>query len=63
MSKSKKSLLVTYWLWLVGGLLGLHHVYLGRHRHAFVWWCLLGETSRRSIVLPPNGTLWGTKKK
>ncbi|XP_054750324.2 dnaJ homolog subfamily C member 22-like [Lytechinus pictus] len=33
---------IAYFLWLVGGWFGLHHFYLGRDRHAFVWWCTLG---------------------
>ena len=33
---------VAYFLWLVGGWFGLHHVYLGRDKQAFVWWCLPG---------------------
>ncbi|CAN7937842.1 unnamed protein product [Ixodes hexagonus] len=37
-----KSLLVTYALWLIGGWFGAHHFYLGRDRHAFVWWMTLG---------------------
>lgn len=32
---SKKSLLVAYLYWLVGGVFGLHHLYLGR-KHAFI---------------------------
>lgn len=28
---------MTYVLWALGGLLGLHHLYLGRPRHAFIW--------------------------
>ena len=38
----RKSTCVTYLLWLIGGGVGLHHFYLGRDRHAFVWWCTLG---------------------
>lgn len=37
-----KSLLVTFILWLFGGVFGLHHFYLRRDRHAFVWWSTLG---------------------
>lgn len=37
-----KSLLLTYVLWLTGGWFGAHHFYLGRDRHAFVWWMTLG---------------------
>ncbi|EDV92147.1 dnaJ homolog subfamily C member 22 [Drosophila grimshawi] len=39
---AKKSLIITYILWLVGGMFGLHHLYLHRDRQAFVWWCSLG---------------------
>lgn len=38
----KKSILVTYILWLFGGVFGLHHLYLRRDRQAFVWWSTLG---------------------
>ncbi|XP_072047308.1 dnaJ homolog subfamily C member 22-like [Amphiura filiformis] len=37
-----KSLCITYLLWLIGGWIGLHHFYLCRDRHAFVWWCTFG---------------------
>lgn len=37
-----RSLFVTYILWLFGGILGLHHFYLGRDRQAFVWWAYGG---------------------
>ena len=30
---------VTYLLWLIGGVWGFHHLYLGRYRHALVWYC------------------------
>ena len=33
---------VTYVLWFFFGWLGLHHFYLKRDRHAFVWWATLG---------------------
>ncbi|XP_070570864.1 dnaJ homolog subfamily C member 22-like [Ptychodera flava] len=33
-----KSTLIAYILWLFFGWFGLHHFYLGRDRHAFVWW-------------------------
>lgn len=36
------SLCVAYLLWLVGGFLGLHHLYLGRDLQAFLWWCIPG---------------------
>lgn len=39
---AKKSLFIAYFLWLIGGFVGLHHLYLHRDRHAFIWWCTLG---------------------
>ncbi|KAL5006112.1 hypothetical protein ScPMuIL_017270 [Solemya velum] len=36
------NIVVTYILWLLGGWFGLHHFYLRRDNHAFVWWCTLG---------------------
>ncbi|XP_071443846.1 dnaJ homolog subfamily C member 22 [Hetaerina americana] len=39
---AKKSVLTAYLLWLFGGFLGLHHLYLGRDAQAFLWWCTLG---------------------
>ena len=38
----RKSICVTYFLWLIGGIFGLHHLYLHRDRQAFVWWCTFG---------------------
>lgn len=38
----KKSLLVTYLLWLLGGWFGLHHFYLRRDGHAFTTWMTFG---------------------
>ena len=38
----KKSLFITYVLWLFFGAFGLHHFYLGRDRQAFVWWSTFG---------------------
>jgi len=38
----KKSLCVTYFLWLLFGWFGLHHFYLGRDRQAFAWWTTFG---------------------
>lgn len=38
----QKSVCVTYLLWLVGGLFGAHHLYLGNDLHAFIWWTTLG---------------------
>lgn len=37
-----KSLLLTYILWLLGGFLGAHHIYLRRYKQAFIWWCFPG---------------------
>lgn len=37
-----KSLFVTYLLWLLGGFFGLHHLYLGRDKHAFLTFTLCG---------------------
>lgn len=39
---SQKSVIWTYILWLFGGIFGVHHFYLRRDRHAFVWWTTLG---------------------
>jgi DnaJ family protein C protein 22 len=39
---AKKSMFLTYVLWLVGGFFGLHHIYLERDSQAFLWWCTLG---------------------
>lgn len=39
---SKKSVIVAYILWLFSGIFGVHHFYLRRDRHAFVWWSTLG---------------------
>ena len=35
----QKNVFVAYLLWLVGGVWGFHHFYLGRYRHALVWYC------------------------
>ncbi len=37
-----KNLFVAYVLWWFLGWLGVHHFYLGRDRHAFVWWATGG---------------------
>ena len=37
-----KSLLLTYLFSLIGGLFGLHHLYLGRTQHAFLWLTTFG---------------------
>ena len=38
----EKSIKKTYFLWLFGGFFGLHHVYLGRDKQAFVLFSTLG---------------------
>ncbi|XP_046977323.1 dnaJ homolog subfamily C member 22 [Vanessa cardui] len=38
----KKSVIWAYVLWLFGGIFGVHHFYLRRDKHAFVWWSTLG---------------------
>lgn len=37
-----KSKAFTYLLWLVGGVCGLHHFYLGRDLQGVLWWCTFG---------------------
>lgn len=37
-----KSLLLAYVLWLIGGFIGVHHIYLRRYKQAFIWWCFPG---------------------
>jgi DnaJ family protein C protein 22 len=37
-----KSRVFTYLLALIGGIFGLHHLYLGHFQHAFVWLTTLG---------------------
>uniref|UniRef100_A0A0K2V1Q9 DnaJ homolog subfamily C member 22 n=2 Tax=Lepeophtheirus salmonis TaxID=72036 RepID=A0A0K2V1Q9_LEPSM len=37
-----KSLCISYFLWLIGGWLGLHHFYLKRYKQSFIWFCLPG---------------------
>ncbi|XP_062979241.1 dnaJ homolog subfamily C member 22 [Elgaria multicarinata webbii] len=37
-----KRLLVAVALWALGGLVGLHHLYLGRDNHALLWMLTLG---------------------
>lgn len=37
-----KSKALTYLLWLVGGVCGLHHFYLGRDLQGVLWWCTFG---------------------
>ena len=36
------NIVVAYICWFFGGLGGLHHFYLGRDLHSFVWWSSLG---------------------
>ena len=36
------NIVVAYLCWFFGGLFGLHHFYLGRDKHAFVWYISLG---------------------
>ena len=36
------SVTVAYVLWFFFGIFGVHHFYLKRDRHAFVWWATLG---------------------
>ncbi|XP_067640887.1 dnaJ homolog subfamily C member 22 [Eurosta solidaginis] len=38
----QKSVIIAYILWLFGGIFGLHHLYLHRDRHAFIWLSTLG---------------------
>lgn len=40
--QGNKSVIWAYVLWLFGGIFGVHHFYLRRDRHAFVWWTTLG---------------------
>jgi TM2 domain-containing membrane protein YozV len=37
-----KSLILTYIFSLIGGLFGLHHLYLGRTQHALLWFTTFG---------------------
>jgi DnaJ family protein C protein 22 len=36
------NLVIAYVLWLIGGWWGLQHFYLGRDKHAFLWWSTCG---------------------
>lgn len=36
------NIVVAYIFWLLGGPFGLHHFYLGRDKHAFVWYISFG---------------------
>ena len=42
MAERRKSLFITYVLWLFFGWFGLHHFYLGRDIQAFLWWSTIG---------------------
>ncbi|CAF0901493.1 unnamed protein product [Rotaria sp. Silwood1] len=42
MANNNKSLLLTYIFSLIGGLYGLHHLYLGRTQHALLWLTTFG---------------------
>lgn len=42
MSEKRKSLFLTYLIWLIWGWFGLHHLYLGRDIQAFLWWSTIG---------------------
>ena len=33
----QKSKLVAYFLWLIGGIFGLHHYYIGKDDQGFLW--------------------------
>lgn len=39
---AEKSTLITYLLWMTLGWFGVHHFYLRRYRHGFVWLWTLG---------------------
>lgn len=39
---AQKNIFVAYFLWLFGGIFGLHHIYLGRDIQAFLYWSTLG---------------------
>ena len=36
------NMVIAYVLWFFGGWWGLHHFYLGRDKHAFIWWSTCG---------------------
>ncbi|KAL4217106.1 TM2 domain [Mactra antiquata] len=38
-------IVIAYLCWFFGGIFGLHHFYLGRDKHALVWWMSLGGLS------------------
>lgn len=42
MAENRKSLFLTYLIWLIWGWFGLHHLYLGRDIQAFLWWSTIG---------------------
>lgn len=37
-----KSVIFAYILWMLGGIFGWHHFYLGRDIQGFLWWCTGG---------------------
>lgn len=37
-----KSVIFAYILWMLGGVFGWHHFYLGRDIQGFLWWCTGG---------------------
>ena len=41
-NKTLKTKFWAYFWWLFGGILGAHHVYLGRDDHAIIWFCTIG---------------------
>lgn len=41
-NNKNKSKALAYLLWLVGGVCGLHHFYLGRDLQGVLWWCTFG---------------------
>ena len=45
-----KSVLLTYFYWFVGGWFGLHHIYLGRDRQAFLTWSLSAGYFGTSLI-------------
>lgn len=50
-------LCVTFLCWLFGGFIGLHHFYLGRDRHGFLW-----ATTFGGFVIGWARDLWRLKK-
>ena len=64
------SVAVAYILWLFGGIFGLHHLYLGRHGQALIWWLSwggyvlgwLGDSSRYGKCSKISNTNYLPKK-